>query len=69
MIDWLQRALYEAPATIALGPIGAALAAGYAVMVFGVVYLTPAGERYLEGVKCVDGNDAEIAEIPQITAR
>jgi hypothetical protein len=33
-----------------LGPFWSAIAAGYAVVVFGVVYVTPAGEEYLEGL-------------------
>jgi hypothetical protein len=33
-----------------LGPFLSAIAAGYAVVVFGVVYITPAGEEYLEGL-------------------
>jgi hypothetical protein len=44
----LQRLTYEAPLVAALGPLWSALSAGYAVVICGVVYLTPAGERYLE---------------------
>ena len=31
-----------------MGPVGSAVAAGFAVILFGTVYLTPAGEAYLE---------------------
>ena len=48
--DWLQRLVYEAPATVALGPTGSALAAGYAVVIGGRIVITPAGERYLANV-------------------
>jgi hypothetical protein len=41
-----QRATYEA--TAFLGPHVSALLAGFAVMLFGEIYLTPAGARYLE---------------------
>lgn len=45
MIDWFQRSTYEA--TAFLGPIASALLAGFAVVIFSDVYLTPAGERHL----------------------
>ena len=41
----LQRATFEALEP--LGPLTSALSAGYAVVLLGVVYITPAGERYL----------------------
>lgn len=41
----LQQWTYEAAAP--LGPIWAAVAAGYAVILWGEVYITPAGEAYL----------------------
>ena len=47
MMDF-QRATYEA--TAFLGPIASALLAGFAVIIFGDVYLTPAGARYLEQI-------------------
>ena len=43
--DEFQRAVYEAMAH--LGPVWAALVAGFAVVVGDRVLLTPAGERYL----------------------
>jgi hypothetical protein len=42
--DW-QRMTYEALAD--LGPVWSAVAAGFAVILWGEVYLTPAGEAYL----------------------
>jgi len=45
MMD-LQRAIYEA--TDFLGPHASAILAGFAVVIFGEVYRTPAGERYLD---------------------
>lgn len=45
MTDLFQREIYEASAF--MGPVVSALLAGFAVMVFGELYLTPAGERYL----------------------
>jgi hypothetical protein len=46
----LQRAIYESPATVMLGPIASALLAGFAEVTGGRVYLTPAGERYLKQI-------------------
>lgn len=44
----LQRALYESPAVVALGPAWSALFVGFAVMgPDGRLYLTAAGEAYL----------------------
>lgn len=45
MTDSFQRIVYEA--TAFLGPIASAVLAGFAVVIFGEVYLTEAGERYL----------------------
>ena len=45
--DAIQAGVYEAPAIAALGPQWSAVAAGFAVVIFGTVYITPAGERYL----------------------
>jgi hypothetical protein len=45
---WFQRATYEA--TAFLGPIASALLAGFAVVIFGHVYLRPAGAPYLEQI-------------------
>jgi len=45
MIEAIQSATYEALEP--LGPLTSALTAGYAVVLLGVVYITPAGERYL----------------------
>ena len=42
----VQACLYESLAW--LGPLGSALASGFAVVVAGEVYLTPAGQRYLD---------------------
>lgn len=44
-IDAFQRQVYEA--TAFLGPTVSALLAGFAVVLYGEVILTPAGERYL----------------------
>jgi hypothetical protein len=43
-----QRLTYEALAH--LGPVWSAVAAGYAVIVWGDLYLTPSGEEYLEAI-------------------
>jgi hypothetical protein len=43
-------AIYEAPAIVALGPTWSAVAAGFAVVWFGEVYLTSAGEMYLQSI-------------------
>lgn len=48
MADQVQRAAYEA--TAFLGPIISALIAGFAVVIFGELYLTDAGARYLEQI-------------------
>jgi hypothetical protein len=45
IFDWFQRSTYEA--TAFLGPITSALLAGFAVVILGDLYLTPAGERHL----------------------
>lgn len=45
MTDALQRAAYESAAC--LGPTWSAVSAGFAVILFGTAYITPAGERYL----------------------
>ena len=50
MFDWLQRFAFEAPATVALGPELAALASGFAILVGDRMFITPAGERYLQNV-------------------
>ncbi len=47
MIDAMQRFIFE---TSILDPLWSAIASGFAVVVFGEVYLTEAGERYLEDV-------------------
>ena len=47
--DAIQREFYESPAVQALGPHLSAISAGFAVVLFGTVYLTPAGQRYLDG--------------------
>lgn len=44
-----QSNVYEALAH--LGPVWSGIAAGYAVNIFGVVYITPAGEEYLAGLE------------------
>ncbi|WP_316207456.1 hypothetical protein [Bradyrhizobium sp. SZCCHNR3118] len=44
----LQAATYEALAF--LGPVWSAVCAGFAVMVWGEVYITPAGLAYLEAL-------------------
>jgi hypothetical protein len=46
--DAYQRAVYELPAVQAFGPLWSAIIAGFAVVIFGETYLTPAGTRYLE---------------------
>ena len=43
-------AIYEDPAIVALGPTWSAVAAGFAVVWFGEVYLTSAGEMYLQSI-------------------
>ena len=43
-------AIYEDPAIAALGPTWSAVAAGFAVVWFGEVYLTSAGEMYLQWI-------------------
>ena len=48
MLYAMQRMLFEEPTITALGPHWAAIIAGFAVLVLGEVYITPAGERYLE---------------------
>jgi hypothetical protein len=42
--------IYEDPAIVALGPTWSAVAAGFAVVCFGEVYLTSAGEMYLQSI-------------------
>lgn len=49
--DAIQREVYEAPAVAALGPEWSAIAAGFAVVLFGTIYITPAGERYLQNLE------------------
>ena len=46
----IMGAIYEAPAIVALGPTWSAVAAGFAVVWFGEVYLTSAGEMYLQSI-------------------
>jgi hypothetical protein len=53
--EWLQRATFEAPATVAMGPHWSALVSGFAVLIGGRVFLTDAGERYLASVNCGEG--------------
>lgn len=65
--DWLQRLVYEAPATVALGPACSALAAGYAVVIGGRVFITSAGERYLENVNSGLGAKVSIGDESRIT--
>jgi hypothetical protein len=48
----MQATTYEILAD--LGPLWSAVFAGYAVTVAGVVYITPAGEEYLEDQKLND---------------
>ena len=43
-------AIYEDPAIVALGPTWSAVAAGFGVVWFGEVYLTSAGEMYLQSI-------------------
>jgi hypothetical protein len=43
-----QTLIYESLAF--LGPVWSAVCAGFAVIVFDKVYITPSGERYLEAV-------------------
>ena len=45
----IQANVYEALAH--LGPFWSGIAAGYAVTIFGVVYITPAGLDYLDGLE------------------
>ena len=45
----MQSNAYEALAH--LGPVWSGIAVGYAVTIFGVVYITRAGEEYLEGLE------------------
>lgn len=59
--DWFQRAVYEAPATVALGPQLSALAAGYAVLIGTELFITPAGERYLQNVNSEESRDAAVS--------
>jgi hypothetical protein len=47
----IMGAIYEAPAIVALGPTRSAVAAGFAVVWFGEVYLTSAGEMYLQSIR------------------
>jgi hypothetical protein len=49
--DAIQAGVYEAPSIAALGPQWSAVAAGFAVVIFGTVYITPAGERYLKNLE------------------
>jgi hypothetical protein len=65
--DWLQRLVYEAPATVALGPACSALVAGYAVVACGRVVITSAGERYLRNVNSEASGHVSIAADSQIT--
>jgi hypothetical protein len=44
----IQRAIYEHPMIVALGPLWSAIFAGFVVVIFGEPFLTPAGQRYLE---------------------
>jgi hypothetical protein len=44
----IQRAIYEHPTIVALGPLWSAIFAGFVVVIFGEPFLTPAGELYLE---------------------
>jgi hypothetical protein len=48
--DFLQRAIYESPGIVMLGPMLSAIASGFAGVIDGHVFITPAGERYLEAV-------------------
>ncbi|MCA1379446.1 hypothetical protein I6F34_01250 [Bradyrhizobium sp. BRP05] len=48
----LQAITYEALAF--LGPELSALCAGFAVMIYGELYITPAGEAYLESLETAD---------------
>jgi hypothetical protein len=47
MIEEWQALTFESELIIMLGPQWAALAAGFAIVINGNAYLTPAGERYL----------------------
>jgi hypothetical protein len=49
MMQHWQKWTYEALAE--LGPVWSAVAAGFAVIVLGEVYLTPAGEAYLASME------------------
>lgn len=50
--DALQRFTYELPHVVALGPTWSAIVAGFAVADWrGRVYLTPAGQRYLDSLE------------------
>lgn len=44
----LQALTYEA--MVFLGPVWSAVWAGFAVIVFDTVYLTPSGQRYLDSL-------------------
>lgn len=48
--DALQRATFEAPHIVALGPTVSAVLSGFAVVWMGKPYLTPAGQRYLDAL-------------------
>jgi hypothetical protein len=48
MFDELQGLTYENEFIVALGPIWSALSSGFAILIGNQLYLTPAGERYLE---------------------
>ncbi len=50
MIEEMQRLVYESPAVMILGPVWSAVVAGFAVVIGGQLYITPAGERYLERI-------------------
>lgn len=48
MPDTWQVLTFEAPMVALCGPEWSAVLSGFAVVIAGVIYLTPAGERYLE---------------------
>jgi hypothetical protein len=52
MMQRWQAMTYEALAD--LGPVWSAVAAGFAVILWGEVYITPAGEAYLSTLEEVD---------------
>jgi hypothetical protein len=47
VFDHIQRATFEHPAVVLMGPVLSAVTAGFAIVIMGKPYITPAGERYL----------------------